>query len=72
MGVLAQFSLIMAAKLDESIFHIRGWINGKIAIAVARSYSRIIFRARLPNPLRDRELDWDPELGIGLAHYITR
>ena len=66
--VLAQLSRTMAAKMDEPISHVRGWINDRIAIAVERSYSRMIHGARLPSLLRDREPDWDPESGIGLAH----
>ena len=34
--VLANLSELMAAKIDEPIFHMRGWINGRIAITVAR------------------------------------
>ena len=66
--VLTQLSQIMAVIMDEPISHVRGWINGRIAITVVRSYSHMICGARLPSPLRDREPDWDPELGIGLAH----
>ena len=66
--VLTQLSQTMAVEMDEPILHVRGWINGRIATAVARSYSRMICGAQLPSPLRDREPDWDPESGIRLAH----
>ena len=40
--VLADLSRIMAAKIDEPILHVQGWINGHITNAVARSYSCMI------------------------------
>ena len=58
--VLANLSRLMAVKMDESILHVRGWVNGQITIAVARLYSQMIRGARLPSPLQDEELDWDP------------
>ena len=30
--VLATLSWLMAAKMDESILHVNGWVNGRIAI----------------------------------------
>ena len=39
----------------------------KITITVARSYSQMIRRDRLPIPLQEREPGWDLELGIRLA-----
>ena len=36
--ILTQLSRIMAAKVDKSILHVWGWINGQISIAVARLY----------------------------------
>ena len=39
--VLTQPSRIMAAKMDKTISHLQGWINNRIAIAVARLYSRM-------------------------------
>ena len=42
----------------------RGWINGRIKIAVAEYYSCMIQRARIPRPPRDRDTDWNPESGI--------
>ena len=68
MAVLAQLSRIMAAKMDETISHVRGWINGRIRIAVAISYSRMIRGARLHCPLQDWEPDWYPASGLRLAH----
>ena len=57
----------MAAKMEEPISHVHGWVIGRIAIAVARSYSRMISEARLPSPLRDMEPDWESGSGVGLA-----
>ena len=37
--VLANLSRIMAAKMDEPISNVRGWVNGQIAILIARLYS---------------------------------
>ena len=67
LDVLENLSQLMAAEMDEPISHVRVWINGRIEIAVARSYSQIIHGYRLPNPLRDQYPKWDPELGLGLA-----
>ena len=65
--VLANLSRLMAAKIDEPIFHMQGWISGRIAITVARSYSFIICGDILPSSLWDQEPYWDPEFGLGLA-----
>ena len=59
--VLAQLSRIMAEKMDESLSHVHGYINGQITIVVTRSYSCLIRGTRIPGPLRDREPDWGPE-----------
>ena len=50
--VLAQLSQIMAAKMDEPILYVRGWINSRIPIAVARSYSQMIRGDQLPSTLQ--------------------
>ena len=50
--VLANLSQILAAKMEEPISHVKGWSNGRITIAFARPYSRMIRRARVPIPLR--------------------
>ena len=52
--VTVSLSELMAAKMDKTIFYVRGYINGCIAIASARSYSRMIRGDRLPSPLQDR------------------
>ena len=65
--VLVQLSRTMAAKREEPIFQVRGWVNGQIANAVAKSYSCMIHGDLLPSPLWEREPDWDPESGIGLV-----
>ena len=49
--VLVKLSQLMAAKIEEPILHMRGWINGRIAILVARKYSCMIRGARLTSPL---------------------
>ena len=67
LAVLANLSRLMAAKMDEPISHVLGWINGRIIIAVVRSYSRMIRVAQLPSPMRDREPDWYPALSLRLA-----
>ena len=65
--VISQLILVMVYKREEPLLQVRGWVNGRIDIAVVRSYSRMICGARLPSPLREQELDWDLESGIGLA-----
>ena len=69
--VLANLSQLVAAKMDKPISHVQGWMNGWIAIAVARSYFWIIHRDRLPSLLWEQETDWDLASGIGLAHQIA-
>ena len=64
--VIANYSQLMAAKMDEPILHVHVWINGRIAIAVTRSYSKMIGGDQLPSPLRDQEMEWDLELGLRL------
>ena len=65
--VLATLSRLMAAKLDEPISHVTGWVNGLIKIAVASSYSRLLRGARAPSPLLTQEPEWASGLGLGLA-----
>ena len=65
--VIPHFRLLMAAKMDEPITHVRLWINGQFSIEVARSYSQIICVSRLPSPLRCQDPDWDPGSVLGLA-----
>ena len=67
MFVLKNLSGIMAAKMDEPISHVRGWINIQIAILVTSSYSQIIHVDLLLTHLRERDPEWDPASGIGLA-----
>ena len=40
--VLANLNQIMAAKMDEPILHVWGWINGGISISFVISYSHMI------------------------------
>ena len=50
--IISQLSRVMSEKSEETILQVRGWVNRRIAIAVARSYSWMILRARLPSPLQ--------------------
>ena len=68
--VLYQLSRVMSEKREEPLFQVRWWVNVRITIAVAKSYSRMIRGARLPSPLQEQEPIWDPELGIGLQFKI--
>ena len=54
-------------KIEEPLSCVHGCVNGQIAIAVTRLYSRMIRGARLPRPLCYQEPDWDPVSGLGLA-----
>ena len=62
--LLTNLSQIMAAKMDEPISHITGWVNGWIAIVVARSYYRVLRRALSPSPLRTWEPEWASGSGL--------
>ena len=64
--MLSQLIQIMVEKMEEPLSQVRKWVNGRIAIAVARSYSRMIRGARLPSPLWEWDPGWDPESGIRL------
>ena len=55
--VLMNLSQIMAAKIEEPILHMSGWINFQITINIARLYSHMICVAHLPSTLWDREPD---------------
>ena len=65
--ILANLSQIVASKMDEPIFHMQGFINDIISIAVARSFSQIIFGYRILIPLWDRDPGWDQAPGLRLA-----
>ena len=65
--VLFQLRRIMAEKREVPLLQLRGWVNRRIAVAIARLYSRMIRRDGLPSPLRERDPGWDPQSGIGLA-----
>ena len=57
----------MAAKMEEPIFHLRRWVNGGIAISVNKSYSHMIYGARLTSILMDREPDQESDSDLVLA-----
>ena len=65
--VLATFSWLMAAKMEEPILRVKGWVNGRLEIAVTRSYSQMLRRAQVPIPLRTRYPDWESYSGLGLV-----
>ena len=65
--MLSWLSQFIAEKREEPRLQVQGWVNGRIAIAVAKLYSQMIRVAWLPSPLREQELDWYPESGIRLA-----
>ena len=65
--VLANLSSLMAAKMEEPIFHIKGWVNNHIAIEVARSFSQKFKESWVPSPLHNQEPDWESDLGLGLV-----
>ena len=70
--VLTNLSRLIATNLEEPLSQVRGWVNGRIAIAVVRSHYRMIRGARRPSPLWDQEQDWDLGLGLGLTQLIVR
>ena len=49
--VLATLSQLMAAKMEEPILHVNGWVSSQIVIAVAKLYYQMLRRARVPSPL---------------------
>ena len=40
--VLATLSRLVAAKMDEPVLHVTGWVNKQILISFARSYSMVL------------------------------
>ena len=60
--VLLQLSRVLLEKREKLPFQLQGWVNGKIILAVARTYSQIIRGAWLPSPLWDQEPGRDLEL----------
>ena len=65
--VLMNLSQLMAAKMEEPILHMCGWINGHIIITVARLYSHMICGAHLTSTLWYREPDYESVSGLGLT-----
>ena len=66
--ILSIVSRLMAAKMDGPNFHVKVWVNDRIVIAVARSYSRVLYGAQAPSSLRTRELDWASGPGLSSEH----
>ena len=58
--VFLQLSQVMAEKREEPLSKVRERVNGRIVIAVARSYSQMIRGSQFPSTLQERDLDWDP------------
>ena len=56
--VITTLSQLMNAKIEESISHVKGLVNGWVAIVVGRSCSRIICGDRVSSTFRNQELDW--------------
>ena len=56
-AVLATLSRLMAAKKEEPISHVKGWVNVRITIVVASSYFQIIRGARVPSLLWTHDPD---------------
>ena len=65
--VLMNLSRTIVTKLEEPLSQVHSWVNVWIAIAIARSYSRMIRIYCLPSPLWDQEPDWDLGSGLGLV-----
>ena len=65
--VLVNLIQLIATKLEEPLSQVHGFINGHIAIVVARSYPYMIHGACLPSALQERERDWDPGPVLGLV-----
>ena len=65
---LLNLSELIAAKMDEPISHVQGWRNVQIATLVAKFYSHMINVDWLPSRLQEQDPDWEPALGLGLAH----
>ena len=66
--ILSNLSGLMAEKMDEPTLHMQGLIISYIAIAVAKSYSRVICEVLITSPLQDRDQEWHMEWGLGLSH----
>ena len=67
LDILRNVSQLMAETIDELILHMQGYIDTCIKISVARSYLWMISGDQLPILLNERDPDWDPESGLGLA-----
>ena len=53
--ILATFSRLMAAKMEEPILHVKVWFNSRIEIAEARLYSRMLHGDWVPIPLQTQD-----------------
>ena len=53
-----QFSQLIAKKLEQQVPHVHTTIKGKIVIAVAQSYLRMLCVDRLPGTLQERDPNW--------------
>ena len=67
LAILVNLSQLMAAKLEEPIFHVRGWVKNLIAIKITILYSCMIPGTCLPSPLQDRDPYRESIYGLVLA-----
>ena len=56
--VLTTLSQLMSAKMDETILHVKCYINGQIAITVAGSYLLVLLRYWSPSPSQNLTGSW--------------
>ena len=66
--ILSTLSRLMAVKMDEPISHVTGWVNDRIAISFARSYSRVHTpQISIPNSLGYPGTRTGVRIGIGFG-----
>ena len=65
--ILTNLSQLIATKIEEPLSQVRGWVNVRIAITVARLYSHMIRSACLTSTIQYQELEWDPGPGLVLV-----
>ena len=64
---LATLIRLIAAKMDEPISHVKGWVNGLIETAVASLYYLVIHGYQSISPLWTTEIEWTSGSGLGLT-----
>ena len=53
--VLSTLSQLVAAKTEEPILHVKGWVNGRVTNVLAGSYYKMLGGSRVPINLLTRE-----------------